>query len=76
MPVTVLGYYKVMVPVIIKEFPSGLDIVLGQDFQVWVLALPLRSSVTLGSLQQRQILNPLREARDRTCFLTDTMLGA
>ena len=28
------------------------------------------------SLQQRQILNPLSEARDRTCILMDTMLGS
>ena len=27
------------------------------------------------SLQQRQILNPLREARDQTCILTDTVVG-
>ena len=29
-----------------------------------------------GSLQQCQILNPLKEARDRTCILTDTVLGS
>ena len=29
-----------------------------------------------GSLQQRQILNPLSEARDRNCILVDTMLGS
>ena len=28
------------------------------------------------SLQQCWILNPLSEARDRTCILTDTMLGS
>ena len=27
------------------------------------------------SLQQRRILNPLNEARDRTCILTETMAG-
>ena len=27
------------------------------------------------SLQQRQILNPLSEARDQTCILTETMSG-
>ena len=29
-----------------------------------------------GSLGQRQSLNPLSEARDRTCILTETMLGS
>ena len=28
------------------------------------------------SLQQRRILNPQSEARDRTCVLTETMLGS
>jgi len=28
------------------------------------------------SLYQSQILNPLSEARNRTCLLTDTMLGS
>ena len=27
------------------------------------------------SLQQHQILNPLSQARDQTCILTETMLG-
>ena len=41
-------------------------------------ATPDLSSIwgLLCSLQQRQILNPMSEARGRTCILMNTVLGA
>ena len=49
---------------------------LAVESELQLRAYTTATATTDPSLQQHQIPNPLREARDRTHILTDTMSGS
>ena len=56
---------------------AGVELDLQLQAYITATATPDLSHICIlhHSLQQRQILNPLSEARDQTCILMDTVLG-